>query len=199
MDRLSKILSLLPSSFPDHQFIFPLGDLANLAYSVADSPRSFYLLGSMGMTIPVGLGVATASGLRTLVFEGDGGLLMNLGGLASVAKFGPDNLSIVIVDNGAYVSTGCQEVNLSSTQGIEHIARSCGLVNVCTFDTGSVENDILNWVGRAGLRLAVLKTQAKKIDAPFVPLAPEKMTARFIASCEQARPLNPDRDGEDAN
>jgi thiamine pyrophosphate-dependent acetolactate synthase large subunit-like protein len=53
------------------------------------------MLGSMGLTIPIALGVAIAQPQRHVIaLEGDGSLLMQLGCLATVAERAPKNLTI---------------------------------------------------------------------------------------------------------
>jgi thiamine pyrophosphate-dependent acetolactate synthase large subunit-like protein len=72
-------------------------------------PQNFYMLGSMGLAIPIALGVAIAQPARkTFALEGDGSLLMQLGCLATVATQAPKNLCMVIFDNGIYQITGGQ-------------------------------------------------------------------------------------------
>ena len=67
------------------------------------------MLGSMGLTIPIALGVAIAQPQRHVIaLEGDGSLLMQLGCLATVAERAPKNLTIVVWDNGIYQITGSQ-------------------------------------------------------------------------------------------
>ena len=67
------------------------------------------MLGSMGLSIPIALGVAIAQPKRHVVaLEGDGSLLMQLGCLATVAVQAPKNLTIVVWDNGVYQITGSQ-------------------------------------------------------------------------------------------
>ncbi|MGH7123872.1 MAG: thiamine pyrophosphate-dependent enzyme, partial [Stellaceae bacterium] len=53
-------------------------------------PQNFYMLGSMGLAIPIALGVALAQPKRKVVaLEGDGSLLMQLGALATIATLKP--------------------------------------------------------------------------------------------------------------
>ena len=67
------------------------------------------MLGSMGLAVPIGLGVALAQPQRKVIaLEGDGSILMQLGSLATVAARKQKNLAIVIMDNGAYQITGGQ-------------------------------------------------------------------------------------------
>ena len=72
--------------------------------------QNFYMLGSMGLAVPIALGVAIAQPRRRVfALEGDGSILMQLGSLSTVAARGQKNLCIVIMDNGAYQITGGQQ------------------------------------------------------------------------------------------
>ena len=49
-------------------------------------PQNFYMLGSMGLAVPIALGVAIAQPQRQVIaLEGDGSILMQLGCLTTVA------------------------------------------------------------------------------------------------------------------
>jgi thiamine pyrophosphate-dependent acetolactate synthase large subunit-like protein len=89
---------------------------------------NFYMLGSMGLAVPIALGVALAQpGRRVFALEGDGSVLMQLGSLATVAARGVRNLCIVIMDNGAYQITGGQGTATGQGTDIVGIARAAGL------------------------------------------------------------------------
>src|SRR5690606_5123590 len=78
-------------------------------WAVGHRPQNFYMLGSMGITIPIALGVAMAQPNRGVIaLEGDGSLLMSLGCLATIGMLQPRNLTIVVMDNGMYEITGRQ-------------------------------------------------------------------------------------------
>jgi len=90
--------------------------------------QNFYMLGSMGLAIPIALGVALAQPQRRVVaLEGDGSLLMQLGCLATVAERAPQNLTIVIWDNGIYQITGAQPTATAATADLVAIARGAGI------------------------------------------------------------------------
>jgi thiamine pyrophosphate-dependent acetolactate synthase large subunit-like protein len=91
-------------------------------------PQNFYMLGSMGLTIPIALGVAIAQPRRhVLALEGDGSLLMQLGSLATVSMLAQKNLTIVVWDNGIYQITGAQPTASQSTADLVAIARGAGI------------------------------------------------------------------------
>jgi thiamine pyrophosphate-dependent acetolactate synthase large subunit-like protein len=88
------------------------------------------MLGSMGLAIPIALGVAIAQPRRHVIaLEGDGSLLMQLGCLATVAERAPKNLTIVVWDNGIYQITGGQPTASASVADLVAIARASGIAN----------------------------------------------------------------------
>ena len=90
--------------------------------------RNFYMLGSMGLAVPIALGLAIARPeLRVVAIEGDGSLLMQLGALATVAERAPANLLIVVMDNGAYQITGGQPTATAAHADLVAVARGCGI------------------------------------------------------------------------
>jgi thiamine pyrophosphate-dependent acetolactate synthase large subunit-like protein len=85
------------------------------------------MLGSMGLTIPIALGVAIAQPQRHVIaLEGDGSLLMQLGCLSTVAVRAPENLTIIVWDNGIYQITGSQPTATTAADLVE-IARASGI------------------------------------------------------------------------
>jgi thiamine pyrophosphate-dependent acetolactate synthase large subunit-like protein len=110
-----------------------IGGIGNANFDLwmsGQRPQNFYMLGSMGLTIPIAFGVALAQPDRHVVaLEGDGSLLMQLGCLATVAEQAPKNLTMVVWDNGMYQITGGQPTASSATTDLVAVARGCGLSN----------------------------------------------------------------------
>ena len=108
-----------------------IGGIGNANFDLWSSgqrPQNFYMLGSMGLAIPIALGVAIAQPQRHVVaLEGDGSLLMQLGCLATVAMRAPTNLTIVVWDNGIYQITGGQPTASASAADLVAIARGAGI------------------------------------------------------------------------
>lgn len=91
-------------------------------------PQNFYMLGSMGLAVPIALGVAIAQPQRQVIaLEGDGSILMQLGSLATVGNRQQTNLTVVIMDNGTYQITGGQKAATELGADIVAIARGAGL------------------------------------------------------------------------
>jgi len=104
--------------------------------ALSDLPRDFhYLPSSMGQGVPLGLGLCLSKpGLGVIVLTGDGGLLMNLGCLVTVAQHRVP-LFIVLIDNGLYEVTGGQEVAGARRTDFAALARGAGIGRVHSFET----------------------------------------------------------------
>jgi sulfopyruvate decarboxylase subunit beta len=96
-------------------------------FAVKHQPSNFYMLGSMGMATPIGLGIALATSKEVVVIDGDGSLLMNPGTLATAAALAPKNLTILAIDNGSYGSTGDQPTLARSCVDLTAVARGFGV------------------------------------------------------------------------
>lgn len=97
-------------------------------WAAGQRPQNFYMLGSMGLAVPIALGVALAQPRRQVfALEGDGSLLMQLGTLGTVASLAPKNLAVIIWDNGAYQITGNQPTLTSAKVDFVAIAKGAGI------------------------------------------------------------------------
>ncbi|MFB6281407.1 MAG: thiamine pyrophosphate-dependent enzyme [Haloferacaceae archaeon] len=111
---------------PDAVVVSNLGVASYVLAAVEDRARNFYQWGSMGVTTPVGLGLALSTDERVTVLDGDGSALMSLGALATVGAADPANLVVVVFDNGVYGTTGGQPTHAATTD-FAAVARGCGL------------------------------------------------------------------------
>ena len=99
-------------------------------WAAGHRPQNFYMLGSMGLTFPIALGVALAQPARhVFALEGDGSLLMQLGCLSTIATLAPKNLCMIVMDNGLYQITGAQPTPAAAASDIVAIAVGCGVAN----------------------------------------------------------------------
>jgi thiamine pyrophosphate-dependent acetolactate synthase large subunit-like protein len=108
-----------------------IGGIGNTHFDLWASgqrPQNFYMLGSMGLSVPIALGVALAQPARQVfALEGDGSLLMQLGALGTVMSLKPSNLAIFVWDNGAYQITGSQPTLTAAGVDLVGIAKASGL------------------------------------------------------------------------
>ncbi len=97
-------------------------------WAAGQRPENFYMLGSMGLTAPIAMGVALAQPKRQVfALEGDGSLLMQLGALGTIAAASMKNLTIIVFDNGMYQITGKQPSLTASTVDLVAMAKGAGL------------------------------------------------------------------------
>ena len=97
-------------------------------WAAGQRPQNFYMLASMGLAGPIALGVAIAQPQRRVfAIEGDGSLLMQLGFLATVARQGQKNFSMILMDNAVYQSTGSQRTATAFGADLVAIAQGCGI------------------------------------------------------------------------
>lgn len=95
--------------YPEAFVVSTCGYVSRDLFRLRDSPRHFYMLGSMGIAAPLALGVAIGRpDATTLVLDGDAAFVMNLGAAAMIAAEMPPRLVHAVLDNGVHESTGAQ-------------------------------------------------------------------------------------------
>jgi len=130
MDRFGLTQRLVSLLHEDEAVIGGIGNSNFDLHGAGDRPQNFYMLGSMGMAVSIGLGVAVAQPERqVIVLEGDGSLLMNLGALSTTGMVAPANLTIIAWDNGAYQMTGGQTTAAAATTDLVQVAQAAGITN----------------------------------------------------------------------
>jgi thiamine pyrophosphate-dependent acetolactate synthase large subunit-like protein len=130
MNRFDLTKRLVASLKRDEAVIGGIGNANFDLWASGERAQNFYMLGSMGLAIPIALGVAIAQPQRHVIaLEGDGSLLMQMGCLATVGMLAPKNLTMVVWDNGLYQITGGQETASKSAADLVAVARACGVRN----------------------------------------------------------------------
>jgi sulfopyruvate decarboxylase beta subunit len=146
-----------------------LGFPSKELFSIKHQPSNFYMLGSMGMATPIGLGISLASKKEVVVIDGDGSILMNPGTLATVAYAAPENLTILAIDNSAYGSTGSQPTLTASCVDLELIAKGFGIRNTVKAATREQFIAALKDSGRGPRFIHALAVSGNR-DVPNIPL-----------------------------
>ncbi len=106
-----------------------LGNASYLWAEIREAPKNFYLEDAMGLALPMALGLAVAQPNRkVVVVEGDGGLLMHMGALVTVGAVAPQNLIVLLIQNGVHAASGGQALTnagldfavLGRAMGLQH-------------------------------------------------------------------------------
>lgn len=105
-----------------------MGAVAAELQSIGHKPNFFYLQHAMGLASSMGLGIALSRPeLTVVVFDGDGSVLMNLGGLSTLARYRPRNLIHIVFDNESLLSVGGFPTATSTGTDIAGIASAAGI------------------------------------------------------------------------
>jgi len=88
--------------------------------------RDFLTVGSMGHASQIAMGIAVSNNDKDVYcIDGDGALLMHLGGVAVIGNQEPKNFKHILINNGAHDSVGGQET-VGLKIDILAIAKACG-------------------------------------------------------------------------
>ena len=136
MTRAECIHMLYPEC-ADTLVVTIMGACAQELYDLGHRDNFFYLQHAMGLASSIGLGLALhLPHERVLVLDGDGSVLMNLGTLATLARYRPKNMVHIVFDNGSLLSTGGFDSH--TTSGITDLAamaRGAGIEHVVAVDS----------------------------------------------------------------
>ncbi|HEX7122960.1 MAG TPA: thiamine pyrophosphate-dependent enzyme [Gemmatimonadaceae bacterium] len=136
-----------------------MGAVAAELQSLGHRPNFFYLQHAMGLASSMGLGIALSRPARqVVVFDGDGSILMNLGGLTTLARYRPRNLVHVVFDNESLLSVGGFPTATSTGSDIAGMAKAAGIPRTATvhtlddfvheFDAALAANDLTTLVAK---------------------------------------------------
>jgi thiamine pyrophosphate-dependent acetolactate synthase large subunit-like protein len=164
MDKTLAIATILDAA-PHTPTVFATGYAARIGASLDDHPRNFYMTGSMGLALPIGVGIALRSGMLTIVIDGDGAVLMNPAGLLTAACHPGLPLLHVVLDDGRYASTGGQSSG-SDLIDLEALARSSGFTETSTvYETAALRSRLLGRL-QAPAGLAFIRCRLSGVEPP---------------------------------
>ena len=139
-----------------------MGAVAAELQSLGHKPNFFYLQHAMGLASSVGLGIALSKPHRkVVVFDGDGSVLMNLGGLTTLARYRPRNLTHVVFDNESLLSVGGFPTATATGSDIAGMAAAAGIPRTATVRT--LDDFVSSF--NAALAAGDLTTLVAKVEA----------------------------------
>src|SRR5947207_1563850 len=152
-------LNAVYSRLEDRVVVTIMGAVAAELQGIGHRPNFFYLQHAMGLASSLGLGIALSRPeLKVVVLDGDGSVLMNLGGLTTLARYRPRNLVHVVFDNESLLSVGGFPTATSTGSDIAGIAAAAGVPNTSTvsdiddfirmFDRALATNDLATIVAK---------------------------------------------------
>lgn len=177
MARYEAIQEIM-ESIEEELVICNIGFPSRELYEIDDRPKNFYMIGSMGLASSIGFGLAMAKPHKdVVVIDGDGSLLMNMGSLVTIFANNPSNLTWIVIDNGAYGSTGNQDTYAQKTDLVD-IAKAVGFKNSFEF----ADINLKDVIRIDDASFIVYKTEPGNSDAPIIDLDPITIKERFMSS-----------------
>jgi phosphonopyruvate decarboxylase len=177
-DRKAYVDLLMSFRRKNELVVSSTGYVSRDAFHAHDMGANFYMLGSMGCAAAIGLALAVQTSRAVYVLDGDGSVLMHLGEMASIASSGNASICHIVLNNGAYESTGGQSTtaNLgfacSTARALGY--RAANLV----FSTSEFHGALERFREDAGPHLVECAT-LPSVQAPRIAIKPLEIAQRF--------------------
>jgi phosphonopyruvate decarboxylase len=111
-----------------------------------DLGQDFLTVGSMGHASQIALGIALQKPDRQVFcLDGDGALIMHMGGMAIIGNQTVENFKHIILNNGTHDSVGGQPT-VALQMDIPAIAQACGYRGARTVVSAEELSDALMWL-----------------------------------------------------
>jgi sulfopyruvate decarboxylase subunit beta len=159
-----------------------LGNASYLWAVMHHAPENFYVEDSMGLALPLALGLAVAQPKRRVfVVEGDGAILMHMGALVTVGAVKPDNLTVLLIQNGVHAASGGQALT-NADLDLAQLARSAGIPRAQNITTPDAFASALA-AAEVGPRILVLSTAPDlEVVRPPIAFDPVQTKHRFMTA-----------------
>lgn len=175
-------IKIISRIIEDSPIISANGFTSRDLFEHADKLSNFYMIGSMGLSSSIGLGVALKNPKKTIyIFDGDGNILMNLGSLTTICSLQPKNLIHIIFDNHIHESTGGQPTSSRKVK-LDKIAESVGYSVFKINNENELKNNLKKIKQMYGPILLLIKIQNSKYVSKRVVYSSPIIRERFMKS-----------------
>ncbi|MFN3466380.1 MAG: thiamine pyrophosphate-dependent enzyme [Candidatus Brocadiales bacterium] len=179
------VLKTLMGTLKGELVVAANGRVSREAFALKDRPQNFYMIGSMGLASSIALGLAlTQPQHKVVILDGDGNVLMNLGGLPQIGELQPPNLIHIVLDNETYGSTGNQ-ATISRKIPLEKIAQASGYPVVeKVIEEKDLKLTLEKCLEKRGPSFLLLKVEAEEEPKglPRVSHSPIAIRDRFMSA-----------------
>ena len=156
------------------------GIMSRYIFENYDAPNQFYNCGGFGQTSAIASGFATSRrDIQTIAIDGDASLLTNFGALVTNGSRGTENLTHIVIDNGAYASCS-EEKTLSISANIPLVAAIQGYKNVFLANSSKgLEDSLLKSLEIEGPNFIYMTIALGGPRNPKRPTQMDKTATRF--------------------
>ncbi len=176
----SEVLKQLVPVISDHFVVCNIGLPSQELHMLDDQPTNFYMLGTMGLSSSIGLGLALAQKQTVIAIDGDGSVLTNFGTLPTIANNVADNYILLIIDNGSYGSTGDQPTYAGQKTSLTAVAKACGCENVIECQAEEAADTVQQAIDSKKMTVIVCKCESGNIKVPVITMDPVTIRDRFM-------------------
>jgi sulfopyruvate decarboxylase subunit beta len=179
MIRSDVLKSIIPV-ISDQLVVCNIGLPSQELHLLDDQPSNFYMLGTMGLSSSIGLGLALAQKQQVIAIDGDGSVLTNFGTLPTIANNVADNFVLLIIDNGSYGSTGDQPTYAGRKTSLAAVASACGCENVVECQAEDTASVLQQALASDQMTIIVCKCESGNIKVPVIDMDPVVIKHRFM-------------------
>jgi sulfopyruvate decarboxylase subunit beta len=180
----SEILREIAPILRDHLVVCNIGLPSQELHMIDDQPTNFYMLGTMGLSSSIGLGIALAQNKKVISIDGDGSVLTNFGTLPTIANNVADNFILMIIDNGSYGSTGDQPTYAGLKTSLAAVASACGCENVVEVQDKDAGAALEAAIASNKMTILVVKCDSGNIKLPVITMDPVVIRDRFMSAVQ---------------
>jgi sulfopyruvate decarboxylase subunit beta len=181
----SDILRELIPVISDKLVVCNIGLPSQELHLMDDQPTNFYMLGTMGLSSSIGLGLALAQKDKVIAIDGDGSVLTNFGTLPTIANNVADNFILLIIDNGSYGSTGDQPTYTGKKTSLLEVAKACGCENVIECRAEQTAEVVQAALDSNKMTIIVSKCESGNIPVPVITMDPVVIAHRFMTEVKK--------------
>lgn len=188
-EALEKVLQFIPKNAV---IVSTTGMLSRELFELREKynqthKTDFLTVGSMGHTSQIALGIALAKPEKQVFcFDGDGAALMHLGSYAIAGSLAPENLKVIVFNNGAHDSVGGQPT-IGQSISLPKVAEAANLKSFGSVKTASeIEKTIPKIIAEnqiSFLDIQIRKGARKDLGRPTsTPLQNKELLKSFLKS-----------------
>jgi len=176
----SEVLKSIIPVISEQLVVCNIGLPSQELHMLDDQPSNFYMLGTMGLSSSIGLGLALAQREQVIAIDGDGSVLTNFGTLPTIANNVANNFILLIIDNGSYGSTGDQPTYAGLKTSLTEVARACGCENVVECKAEDTAEALQRALASKQMTIIVCKCESGNIKVPVIDMDPVVIKHRFM-------------------
>lgn len=176
----SDVLRDIAPVIRDHLVVCNIGLPSQELHMMDDQPTNFYMLGTMGLSSSIGLGLALSQDKPVISIDGDGSVLTNFGTLPTIANNATGNYTLLIIDNGSYGSTGDQPTYAGLKTSLTDVARACGCEQVVECRAEDTRQALTEALASDKMTIIVCKCESGNIKVPVITMDPVVIRDRFM-------------------